>query len=86
MIGAIVYLLCALTCVACAVLLLRAHRRSGLRLLFWSGWSFAIFALTNALLFLDLVVFTDIDMMVCRTALTLFGLLLLLYGLIWDKP
>lgn len=37
----IVYILCAITSLACAVLLLRSFRRTRARLLLWSGISFA---------------------------------------------
>ena len=35
-----VYILCALTCMACAVLLLRGYRRSRARFLLWSSICF----------------------------------------------
>ena len=48
--ASVVYALCALTSLACAVLLLRAYRRSWARLLFWSGLCFVGLALNNVLL------------------------------------
>ena len=38
----------------------------------------------NLLLFLDLVVFTQIDLSPWRSLAALAGLALLLYGLVWD--
>jgi len=38
--GAVIYSLCALTALACAILLLQAYRRGGYRLLLWSGLCF----------------------------------------------
>ena len=80
----IVYLLCLATSLACAVLLLRAYRQSRARLLFWSGLCFVGLALNNALLYVDLVVFPQVDLFAVRSLPTLAGLLLLIYGLIWD--
>jgi hypothetical protein len=85
MIGTLVYILCALTSLLCAVLLWRGYRRSGLRLLFWSSLCFWILALSNALLFLDLVVFPDVYILPVRGAVTQVGLLVLLYGLIVES-
>lgn len=79
-----VYILCAATSLACAVLLLRAYGQSRARLLFWSGLCFVGLALNNALLFVDLVVLPQTDLYVLRSLPTLVGLGLLIYGLIWD--
>jgi hypothetical protein len=78
----VVYILCALTSFACAILLFRRYRLTHGLLLFWSTWCFVCFALTNILLFLDLVVFPDIDLSVLRASLSLAGMIMLLYGLI----
>jgi hypothetical protein len=81
-----VYILCALTSVACAVLLLRGYSRSGLRLLLWSGLCFVALALSNVLLFVDLVlVGPETDLSLWRTSIALLGVATLLYGLIWDS-
>ena len=80
-----VYALCTFTSTACAVLLLRGYQRSRLRLLFWAGLCFVGFALNNILLFIDLIVLpTQIDLSVWRTVPAVIGVLLLLYGLIWE--
>ncbi|MBN1203746.1 MAG: hypothetical protein JXB05_02335 [Myxococcaceae bacterium] len=79
-----VYILCALTSLACAVLLLRGYGRSGLRLLLWSGLCFVALSLSNVLLFVDLVVVQGIDLSLWRSALALVGVATLLYGLIWE--
>ncbi len=80
----IVYILCAVTSAACAVLLLRTYARNGVRLLLWSGLCFIGFALNNLLLLLDLRVFPEVDLSIIRTLPAFCGILLLLYGLIWD--
>jgi hypothetical protein len=84
--AAIVYYLCALTSLACAVLLLRSYAQRKVRLLLWSGICFLGFALNNALLIADRLVFPDRDLAVYRTVPALLGLMVLIYGLIWDAP
>jgi hypothetical protein len=79
-----VYVLCALTSAACAVLLMRAWRRTGMRLLFYSGLCFGWLALNNVILFLDLVLLPEIDLTGVRALTSLMGGATLLYGLIWD--
>ncbi len=81
---ALVYLLCGATSLACAVLLLRAYRQSGARLLFWSGLCFVGLALNNILLFVDLELVPQTDLFLVRSLPALIGLLLLIFGLIWD--
>ena len=80
----IVYVLCVLTSLACAVLLWRGYRRSSARLLMWSSLCFVGLALNNALVFFDLVVVPDIDLAMLRSAFALIGLGGLLFALIWD--
>ena len=80
-----VYILCGLTSLACAILLFRQYRRTRGGLLFWSTLGFVCFALTNILLFVDLVVLPNIDLSPLRSALTLLGMLMLLYGLIRES-
>jgi hypothetical protein len=82
--AAFVYILCALTSVVCAVLLLRASRRTPNRLLLWSGNSFICLALANILLFVDLVVTPNYDLLLLRNIVTLLGVAMLLYGMIWE--
>jgi hypothetical protein len=80
----VVYALCAATSSLCAVLLTRGYRRSRARLLFWSAWCFGFLALNNVLLIVDLSLWKDADLRDVRTGSGLAGLLLLLYGLIFD--
>ena len=81
----VVYLLCALTSVACMALLFRAYRRTRLPALFWSSAAFLIFAFSNVILFIDLVVVPQHDFSLFRQLITLVGVVLLLYGLIRTK-
>jgi hypothetical protein len=85
-VATIVYLLCALTSLACAVLLLRSWRERRIGLLLWSGLCFGCFALNNALLIVDRVVLpTMVDLSVARSIPVVVGLALLIYGLIWES-
>ena len=80
----IVYALCAATSLTCAILLLRAYKHSRVRLLFWSGLCFIGLTLNNILLFIDLKILPAVDLSIVRTLPALIGVLLLIYGLIFD--
>jgi hypothetical protein len=80
-----VYALCALTSVLCAVLLVRGYLQSRVRLLLWAGLCFSGLALNNVLLFIDMRVVPDVDLSVWRSLPALAGLLLLIYGLVWES-
>ena len=81
----IVYALCGLTSIACAVLLLRGYAAGRVRLLLWAGLCFVGLALNNVLLFIDMRVVPGIDLSVWRSLPALAGLLLLVYGLVWES-
>jgi cytochrome bd-type quinol oxidase subunit 2 len=85
MMGPIIYILCALTCVVCAVLLWRGYRRSRQRLLYWSALCFAIMAVSNGLLILDLVLLPEVYLLPWRSAVTQIALFVLLFGLIFES-
>lgn len=79
-----VYVLSALVSLACVALLLRswADTRSGL--LFWAALCFLGLSLNNIMLFVDKVVVTDVDLSVWRGIPALAGLLVLVFGLLWE--
>jgi hypothetical protein len=80
-----VYLSCMLTSAACAGLLIRAYRSTRSRILIWSSVCFAGLGLTNALLFIDLVLLPyAVDLAPLRAGVTLVSLAVLVFGLIWD--
>ena len=85
-----VYILCALTSLACAVMLWRGFAQSGARFLMWSSLCFVGLAINNVLLFLDKVVLPDVtgfwgvSFPIWRSAAALIGIALLIYGLVWD--
>ena len=80
-----VYALCGVTSIACAVLLLRAYASTRARLLFWSSLCFAGLALNNVLLFIDLVLVPTWDLSNLRGLLALGAMMVLLYGLVWER-
>lgn len=84
MIGLIVYGLCVVTSALCAVLLFRGYARTRVPLLMWSGLCFVGLTLNNLLLFIDVQIAPMIDLSTWRTVPALVGVLLLLYGMIWE--
>ncbi len=83
--AALIYTLCALTCLVSAVLLLRSYQKTRVHLLLWSGLCFVGLTVSNVFLVLDRVVYPDIDFTVPRLTSALVGLLLLVYGLVWGS-
>ena len=79
------YVVAVLSSGACAVLLFRGYLRRRLRLLMWSAICFVGLTINNVALFVDLVVFPEIDLRVARLVPALIGMTLLLYGFIWDS-
>jgi hypothetical protein len=80
-----VYVLCGVTSIVCAWLLLKHYRASRIALLFWAALCFVGLALDNVLLFVDIVLLPNVDLFLWRTLPALAGVLILLYGLIWDS-
>ena len=82
-----VYALCALISAACAIALSQLfwrHRHRTTRLVFWSTVSFAWFAVSNALVFADLVMLQPGELVIARAATACVAGALLLFGLIWE--
>lgn len=80
-----VYILCALTSVLCATLLIRSWLRSRARLLLWSSLCFVGLAINNVLLFVDRIVVPDVDLALVRSSIALFAVSLLVTALIWER-
>jgi hypothetical protein len=83
--AATVYVLCALTSLGCAVLLLRGYRRTRARLLLWSGLCFVGLFLNNLLLFTPIPGVGVATLEVWRAAPALVGVSLLIFGLVWES-
>ena len=81
----LIYALCALTALACAILLLSGARRSGSRMLLWSGLCFAGLALTNGLIVVDALNGDALDLGLLRLIVSLGAIMLLLYGLVFEE-
>jgi hypothetical protein len=80
-----VYVLCALTSVLCAALLIRSWIRSRARLLLWSSLCFVGLAVNNVLLFVDRIVVPQVDLALVRTTTALFAVSVLVIALIWER-
>lgn len=81
----LVYTLCFATSTLCAYLLGRSFRRTRSRLLFWSAGCFALLALVNFVVVLDMLVYPEVDMRPIRLWLSLAAVSVLLFGFIWDE-
>ena len=80
----IVYILGTLTSLACAAMLLRGYARGRKPLLMWSGLCFAGLAVSNFLVFLDLVIYPEMNLYRMRLLTAVIALAMLLYGLLWE--
>ncbi|MFZ1988330.1 MAG: DUF5985 family protein [Alphaproteobacteria bacterium] len=79
-----VYALCFVTSLVCLVLLLRAYLRTRNRMLLWSSLCFVGLSLNNLLLFLDIIVFPDIDLRLPRLISSVAAAAVLLFGFLWE--
>ena len=82
--GPAVYILGALITLACGVLLMRGYLRGRKKLLLWSSLCFFGLCISHIFVFLDLVVFPDINFYPWRLGSAAPAMLILLYGLIWE--
>jgi hypothetical protein len=81
--GELVYILCALTSLVCAILLVRSYRASRTRLLWWSSVCFIGLFVNNVILVADLMVTTS-DLLFLRDITNLASISALVFGLVWD--
>lgn len=82
--AAAVYILGFLVTLCCGVLLARAWSSSRKRLLLWSAVCFFGLAVSNLLVFVDLVLLPDVDLYPLRLVTAAAAMMILLYGLIWE--
>jgi hypothetical protein len=82
--GAIVYFLCFLGSGLCAYLLVSAFRRSNEKLLLWSAICFCLLAVNNLLVFVDIIVFPEVDLTVWRSLTSVSAVSALIYGFVWE--
>lgn len=83
--AAIFYGLCTVTALFCFFLLLRGYLRTRYRLLLWGGLCFLGLTLNNALLTADRLLFPDVNLFTWRLVVALSAMIVLLYGIIWDR-
>lgn len=81
----LVYLLCAATSLVAAAMLLRYYSRRGTPLLLWSSVGFLGLTGNNVLVYVDLVLYPDVDLALIRALAGAVGMLALVYGLIWES-
>ena len=79
-----IYLLCAVTSLVAAVLLLRQYQARRTPLLLWSCIGFFGLALNNMLVFVDFALMTGTDLSLSRTLAGMSASVILLCGLIWE--
>lgn len=82
--AAAVYILGFLVTVTCGVLLSRAYTVGRKRLLLWSAICFFGLAISNLLVFVDLVLLPNVDLYPLRLITAAVAMVILLYGLIWE--
>jgi hypothetical protein len=78
------YVLAILCSLTCATLLTRAYVQRRVRLLMWSAICFVGLTINNVALFVDLVLFPEVDLRMLRLVPALLGMSCLLYGFILD--
>ncbi len=81
---ALVYMFCFITCAICAALLVRSWFKTRTRLLLWVAISFTLLAVNNFFLFADTTLFPDIDLSVFRWTTGTAGVVILIFGLVWE--
>ncbi len=80
----IIYLLCVVTSLLCAYLLARAYRRGRTKLLIWSALCFALLAVNNLVLAIDILLLPTIDLTIVRLLTALAAIAVLIYGFVWE--
>ena len=82
----LVYVMCTILSIACAIMLLRGYRNTPSHLLLWSSACFGVMALNNVILLLDVLVLPDIEFggLILRNLTGAIAGSLLLFGLVWE--
>lgn len=79
-----IYILGGAVCLLCGILLLRGYSAGRQRMLLWSGVCFLGLSLSNFLVFVDLIIFPEIDLYPLRLTSAAAAMAVMLYGLIWE--
>jgi hypothetical protein len=80
-----IYLLSGAASLIVAFMLLRQYVRSRTRLLLWSLVCFTGLAVNNVLVYVDLVMYTGVDLSLYRSAAGATAMTVMLYGLVWES-
>ena len=81
----VVYILCAVTSLSCALIVFRNYRHHPSRLLLLSTLCFVGLAVNTIILVIDLIVLPDVDLRLARTLVAYVSILAFLLGLIWES-
>lgn len=81
----LVYVLCALASLGCALIVFRSYRAARSRMLLLVTLCFVGMAINSAILVVDLVVWPETDLRLARTLVAYVALLGFLFGLIWES-
>jgi len=81
----LIYILCFLTSAICAGLLLASYRRQREPLLIWSALCFCLLAFNSLLVFIDIIMLPETDLLPLRQATELVAIGVLLYGFVWES-
>jgi hypothetical protein len=79
-----IYLLSAFTSLLAAGLLLRYYLSRRSALLLWSCIGFFGLAINSVMVYVDLVLFSEVDLSLPRTLAGTIGMVVMLYGFIWE--
>lgn len=81
----IVFSLCCLTSALCAVLLFRAYAANrAARLLLWCALCFALLAVNNTLVLIDIITPPTSNLLAYRQGAALAAVIVLIYGFVWE--
>jgi ABC-type glycerol-3-phosphate transport system permease component len=80
----VIYLACVITSLLCAYLLARAYRRGRAKVLVWASLCFALLALNNLVLAVDILLLPENDLSILRIVTGLLAVGVLLCGFIWE--
>jgi hypothetical protein len=82
----VIYMLCVITSLLCAWLLVRAYRRGKTKLLVWSALCFALLAVNNLVLAVDVILLPTVDLSILQLLTSLAAVMVLLYAFVWEVP
>ncbi len=79
-------MLCVIASLLCAWLLARAYLRARTKLLVWSALCFALLAVNNLVLAVDIMLLPTVDLSILQLLTSLAAVMVLLYAFVWEVP